>query len=70
VPLGPGGRLYGLAREAIFVIDPRNDEVSLLTKPTVPITAGMAIFGQKIYFGSGANLYKFEIPLEPSPPVE
>jgi hypothetical protein len=68
--LGPGGRLYGLAREAIFVIDPRNDEVSLLTKPPVPITAGMAILGQKIYFGSGANLYEFEIPIKPSIPVE
>jgi len=63
--LGPGERLYGLAREAIFVIDPRNDEVSLLTKPPVPITAGMAILGQKIYFGSGANLWEFEIPVEP-----
>ena len=63
--LGPGGRLYGLAREAIFVIDPRNDEVSLLTKPPVPITAGMAILGQKIHFGSGAHLWEFEIPVDP-----
>ncbi len=63
--LGADGRLYGLAREAVFAIDPRNDEVSLLTKPPVPITAGMAILGQKIYFGSGAHLWEFEIPVEP-----
>jgi hypothetical protein len=65
--LGPDGRLYGLAEEAIFAIDPKNDQVSLLARPPAPITAGMAILGRKIYFGSGANLYEFEIPLEPAP---
>ena len=68
--LGPDIRLYGLAREAIFFIDPRNDEVSLVAHPSVPISSGMAISGQKIYFGSGANLYEFEIPVIPSNPVE
>jgi len=28
------------------------------------------MLGRKIYFGSGANLWEFEIPLEPSKPVE
>ncbi len=68
--LGPDLRLYGLAREAIFFIDPRNDQVSLVAHPSVPISSGMAILGQKIYFGSGANLYEFEIPVIPSKPVE
>jgi len=63
---GPDGILYGLAKEAIFIIDPKSDQVSLLAKPSVPITSGMAILGRKIYFGSGANLYEFEIPVEPS----
>jgi hypothetical protein len=67
---GPDLRLYGLAEEAIFFIDPRNDQVSLVTKPPVPIHSGMAMLGRKIYFGSDANLYEFEIPLEPSNPVE
>jgi hypothetical protein len=65
--LGPDGRLYGLAEEAIFAIDPKNGQVSLLARPPAPITAGMAILGRKIYFGSGANLYEFGIPLEPAP---
>jgi hypothetical protein len=30
----------------------------------------MAMLGRKIYYGSGANLYEFEIPIEPSKPVE
>ncbi len=68
--LGPDLRLYGLAKEAVFFIDPRNDQVSLVAKPTVPIHSGMAMLGLKIYFGSGANLWEFEIPLEPTKPVE
>ena len=63
--LGPDLRLYGLAKEAIFFIDPRNDQVSFVVKSTVPIHSGMAMLGRKIYFGSGANLWEFEIPLEP-----
>jgi hypothetical protein len=68
--LGPDLRLYGLAKEAIFFIDPRNGQVSLVMKPSVPIHSGMAMLGRKIYFGSGANLWEFEIPVEPSKPVE
>jgi hypothetical protein len=68
--LGPDLRLYGIAKEAVFFIDPRNDEVSLVGKPPVPIHSGMAMVGRKIYFGSGVNLWEFEIPNEPSKPVE
>ena len=68
--LGPDLKLYGLAKDAIFSIDPRNDQVSLVAKPAVPIHSGMAMLGRKIYFGSGANLWEFEIPLEPSKPLE
>jgi hypothetical protein len=67
---GPDLRLYGLAKEAIFSVDPRNDRVSLVAKPPIPIHSGMAILGRKIYFGSGANLWEFEIPLEPGKPIE
>jgi len=65
--LAPNGKLYGLAKEAVFVIDPKDDQVSLLAKSPVPIDSGMAIMGRKIYFGSGANLYEFEIPAETTP---
>ena len=68
--LGPDLRLYGLTKEAIFSIDPRNDHVSLVAVPPVPIDSGMAMLGTKIYYGSGANLWEFEIPMEPSKPVE
>ena len=64
--VGPEGKLYGLSKEAIFFIDPKNDQISLLAKPPVPIDSGMAMLGRKIYYGSGANLFEFEIPLDPS----
>ena len=62
---GPDGKLYGLAREAIFSIDPNNGQVSLLAKSPTEIDSGMALLGRKIYYGSGANLWEFEIPMEP-----
>jgi hypothetical protein len=62
--IGPDRRIYGLTKETIFVINPKDDQVSLLAQSSVPITSGMAIKGWKIYFGSGANLYEFEIPAE------
>ena len=68
--VGLDGRLYGLSKEAIFTIDPKNDLVSLLAKPSIPIHSGMALLGRKIYFGSGANLYEFEIPAEPDKKID
>jgi hypothetical protein len=66
---GPDTRLYGLAQGAIFAVDPRNnDEVSLIARPPVSIESGMAILGRKIYFGSGAHLWEFELPPEKEPP--
>ncbi len=67
---GRDERLYGLAKEAIFAIDPKDDRIFLLAKPPVPIDSGMAILDRKIYFGSGANLYEFEIPVISSKPTE
>ncbi len=62
---GFDGRLYGLSKEAIFVIDPGNDEVLLLGHPAQPITSGMGLANRKIYYGSEADLYEFEIPIDP-----
>jgi len=62
---GPEGKLYGLAKEAIFVIDPKADQAALLANPPAAIDSGMALLGRKIYYGSGANLWEFEIPLPP-----
>jgi outer membrane protein assembly factor BamB len=68
--LGPDDKIYGLAEEALFTIDPATDQVSLLAKPPEPIDSGMTIVGGKIYYGAGANLWEYEIPSEPSPAKE
>jgi hypothetical protein len=68
--MGPEGRLYGLTKEAIFYIDPKEDRIVFLKNPPVPITSGMAISGSRIYFGSHANLWEFEIPAENFKPAE
>jgi len=69
--VGSDGKLYGLSKEAIFFIDPKNDRTSLLAKPPTPIDSGMAMLGRKIYYGSGENLFEFEIPPDaPSKPTE
>jgi hypothetical protein len=68
--MGPDERLYGLTKEAIFFIDPKDDRIGLLNSPPVPITSGMAISGRKIYFNSDAHLWEFEIPLSTPTPTE
>ncbi|MBM4341089.1 MAG: hypothetical protein FJ110_16270 [Deltaproteobacteria bacterium] len=68
--MGPGGKLYGLAKEVIFFIDPKDDRIVLLSNPPVPITSGMALFGRKIYFNSHAHLWEFEIPENTPAPTD
>lgn len=63
--MGQDGLLYGLTQEMIFFIQPGKDEVYPLAKPPVTITSGMAISGRRLFFGSHANLYEFEIPSNP-----
>ncbi|MDI6765181.1 MAG: hypothetical protein QME83_19440, partial [Thermodesulfobacteriota bacterium] len=63
--IGPDGLLYGLTQEMIFFIEQGKDQVFPMAKPPVPITSGMAISGRKIYFGSHAHFYEFEIPSNP-----
>jgi len=67
---GPGEKLYGLSEDGIFAIAPEEQQVSLIGKPAAPITSGIAISGRRIYFGSGAHLYEFEIPEESLKPEE
>jgi outer membrane protein assembly factor BamB len=58
---GPDGALWGLARSGIFRIDARTAAVTFVTRTGVPVTAGMALLGQDIYFASGANMYRYHI---------
>jgi hypothetical protein len=62
---GSDGKIYGLSKEAIFVIDPKNDQAFLIANPPTSIDSGMALLGRKIPYGSGP-ISKFEILLNVS----
>jgi hypothetical protein len=58
---GPGGRLYGLAAEGIFSIDPHSYAVHLAAPYRERITAGAASGGSSVYFAAGPRLVRCEL---------
>ena len=59
---GPDGELYGLASRSIFYIDRAAGQVKLLAEYPDGITAGVAIRGNRIYFGSKAQIVSYPLP--------
>jgi hypothetical protein len=63
-----GGKVFGVATEGVFSIDPKTYEFTLLGKPPVPATAGIAIGDRGIYYGAKNNLWLFEMSqIQPGP---
>jgi hypothetical protein len=60
--LGPDGLLYALTDRAILRIRPRSFEVEKLADAPVPITAGLAIGGGKLFFTSRSHVWGFALP--------
>jgi streptogramin lyase len=56
------GRLWGLAKQGIFVFDPRTNAARLVATSPDPITGGFAMDERALYFASGSKVYRFEIP--------
>lgn len=54
--LGPDGRIYGLAKEGVYVMDPASGQCGVYASATAPITAGFAIMGNRIYYASGPTV--------------
>lgn len=59
---GPNGQIYGLATEGIFAINPATGDASLIAKSPKPITGGVALIGNELYFTSGATVCSYELP--------
>jgi len=59
VSVDSSGRIWGLARNAIFMIDTRTFKASLVAISPVPITGGFALKNGRIYFISGAAIYSY-----------
>jgi len=60
--LGPDGRFYGLAAEAIFAIDPKDDQVSLLGRPPTPSIQEWQCWTGRSTTVQGLIFWEFEIP--------
>lgn len=54
---GPDGNVYGVLGKAVFRVEPGDHRVTVLATPPGPITAGLAITGGRLYFGSQAHVW-------------
>jgi outer membrane protein assembly factor BamB len=61
----PRGKLVGLAGNSIYVLDAANAEITLTAKSPVPIRCGFALTDDSVYFGSGAELWRYRLPENP-----
>ena len=59
--LGPDGKIYALFGEAIARITPGTFVHEEVARPGVPIKAGLAIVGGRLYFSSDANLWSYSL---------
>jgi hypothetical protein len=55
--IGPDGNVYALFTEAVVRINPETLEHREIARPNVKITSGIAIVGNRLYFGSGPRLF-------------
>jgi len=56
------GRIWGLASEGVFAIEPDSLDATLVLKPAKKITAGFAIRGDTILFATGSEIYRYRLP--------
>lgn len=59
-----GDRLIGLTRQAVYAVDLTNGQVTELGVAPKPIDCGFALEGDYVYFGAGAELWRFRLPAE------
>jgi hypothetical protein len=58
----PKNRLYGLAGQSIFELDPASLTLTEVARCPEPITCGFAVTDTGIYFGSGTRLVRWSWP--------
>lgn len=59
--LGPDGEIYALFRDAIARIEPGTFEYREILRPGVPITTGITVQRNRLYFASGPRLYSYDL---------
>ncbi len=60
VAVGPDRRIWGLADEGIFAMDPKTGKADVIPAPE-KITGGFAMRGDNIYYISGPAVYRYSI---------
>lgn len=54
---GPDGVVYGLLSRAVFRIEPEDHRITVIARPAMAITAGLAIADGRLYFGAQAHVW-------------
>jgi len=56
------GKLVGLTSKGVYALDPDKAEIVLMANAPVPINCGFALVDDAVYFGSKAQLWRYELP--------
>jgi hypothetical protein len=56
------GRLVGLTSKGVYLLDPARQGILLTAEAPVPINCGFALIHETVYFGSKAELWRYELP--------
>ena len=56
------GRVVGLTRRGVYVLDTKVEEIVHAVDAQVAIGCGFALIDDCVYFGSGVELWRYELP--------
>lgn len=56
------GQLIGLTSKAVYALDPRSGRMTATATAPVRVSCGFALADDAVYFGSGAELWRYRLP--------
>jgi hypothetical protein len=58
---GPDGIIYGVLSHTVFRVEPTDHRITVIAQTPVPVTAGLAIIGNQLYFASQARIWRCQL---------
>jgi hypothetical protein len=58
---GPDGIIYGALSHTVFRVEPTDHRITAIAQTPVPVTAGLAIIGNQLYFASQARIWRCQL---------
>lgn len=58
----PNGHLVGLTTQGVYVFDPTRGQLVRTAQAPVPVRCGFALVNNAVYFGSNAELWRYQLP--------